>query len=121
MKTVYRIENRMGRGMYECDTVNLYCGAASERHPMPYRDAALVAQNYEDGFLFRWGRDIRFGFTSPEQFRSWVYQQDWRDALNRDGFQMSVYEIEDDLCLLGDTQAVFIKDRARLLRVEPVA
>lgn len=117
MKTVYRIENDFGYGMY-------YAGAtASEemfewgrdsamRHPPPKKDSAFgKSLRAKYGTLSSFDEIIckyKFGFCSKEQLLSWIYKEEWLVSLHNDGFTLSVFFCEDGDVIEGSTQCAFI-------------
>lgn len=116
MKTVYRIEDDFGTGMYiagasagsemqECCTDN-----SSMRHPLPKDDSAFVKSFTEKYGTFCFDKEIskyKFGFCSKEQLLSWIYKEEWLVSLHNDGFTLSVYSCADDNIIEGSTQCAF--------------
>lgn len=116
MTKVYRVEDKDGKGMY-CGRVSLWGMHDPVRHPTPMDDSRLMrsfqrdtggigdARTEFDKFLFdEFGR-VRFGFSSLDQLRRWIYDDEWKDTLYVYGFKLNVYEC--DRVWVGDTQAVF--------------
>lgn len=99
--TVYRIENAEGKGMYAGGQIaNEEMNAwQSNRHPMPSKDSRL-SLDYEVVFE----RGMKFGFSSLDQLKFWVYQEDHRVALHKEGFRVSVFTAE---ACVGDTQVFY--------------
>lgn len=111
---IYRMESDSGVGMYRA----AYCGpvysldqqAGYERHPAPTQDAGMSAQ---------WG-DLRpsqrekyfFGFSSLAQWRRWLYTDEVLDYLYGAGVRLAVYDVPDESCIVGFTQAVFLMSDA---------
>ena len=109
---VLRIESRRNRGMYQeglhykANIVNHYL-----RHPSPECDEKLDWEglHYVD-------RDsVRFGFKDITQLSNWFTKAE-RKRLYKAGAILKEFEV--NLCdvLIGDTQVVFKKKRAKKLR-----
>lgn len=114
---VYRVQNASGYGVYRVNIDAEYLDETNdyERHPMPEDDAKLAPQwdkisEFSKSYWF-------FGFSSLEQLKFWFYKKKWRDELVKFGFSVYVFEVDDYQCLIGDTQAVFRRDRATLVKV----
>lgn len=106
MKLIYRIEDALGKGMYCGTDCPVKYMMQEERHPPPYQDIRL-RDIWETLYEQSRQRDFQFGFSSLDQLRSWIYREEWRDALNAAGFKVYVYAAKE--YYLGDTQAIMIK------------
>ena len=108
---VYRIENAAGGGVYRATgwTFGEYYTSDSPRHPLPYQDSKLM-RAIPDECIY-WNGTLKsmlsYGFSSLDQLRCWFYVDEWREAMHRNGFSVSVYSGD---VYVGDTQAVFIKE-----------
>ena len=104
MPIVYRVETVDGIGMYGCgvNCVNFEMDD-DRRHPLPKDDAELsvfwerLSSDDRDG--------IRFGFSSIDQLKSWIYKKSWRKEIAKSGLIVSVYRAR--FVRVGATQAVF--------------
>lgn len=109
--TIYRIETPEGAGMY-CSRVSNITNEMQDmfKHPMPDEDDLLVfalKDKSENGSYILWSKleHYYFGFSSVEQLRRWIYQDEWLRILHDDGLVITVIESND--VLLGHTQAMF--------------
>lgn len=82
---------------------------------MPYNDTALVTNGYDSDWKYR--SNVRFGFKSIAQLRSWIYRRSWLLALDKAGYVCSVYRCTNENAIFGDTQAVFKKNKSTLIKV----
>lgn len=123
MAKLFRVENARGEGMYfgennVADEMQPFSYPdASMRHPKPYDDSALMADCAAKGLphdWLEWGH-YNYGFSSIEQLKMWVHRDSWRRGLHDYGFQVSIYEIDDQYFAAGDTQAIVLKDKPRTL------
>lgn len=126
---VFRIENATGYGPYQ-DDLN---GTDLEPHPddgnqpTPFWDRGLRPQwlqANEDNVEHKYS----FGFESLDQLRKWFHDSAWLKQAERDGFQVSVYDVPEEPVrhgfrtkrfppvLKGDSQLCFWKDAARFVR-----
>jgi hypothetical protein len=114
---IYRIEKPSGEGPYrESWCCRQICDRL--RHPTPNQDSGL-----SEFWLTYTGAksELYFGFGTMEQMRAWFHQDDWLMDLHDFGFQLAIYEIDDepddegyvDVCV-GHTQAVFRRKDAEL-------
>lgn len=55
----------------------------------------------------------RFAFASVEQFHHWFYTEESRAILSREGFHVSLIEVEECNVVVGSAQAVFDNRLAR--------
>lgn len=116
---IFRIETAEGKGMYrgpDWDGVN-ESSWDSSKHPMPHQDSKLVDENGD--LFYRFGGEYRFfasnfifGFSSIDQLRRWLYNDSWLNALDDEGFMLSIYEGD---VRHGHTQAVINRDSAVLI------
>lgn len=103
MPLVYRIEMPSGRGLYRC---GLPCDDELEddmRHPTPSDDAELWP--YWKGMDYRERDQMRFGYATIAQLKSWVYKKSWRKKIKDHGLVVSVYRAR--FVRVGSAQAVF--------------
>lgn len=113
MGLIYRVQNDLNQGMYRgrgCHgfTANdMFCDSPHLVHPMPHSDSKLMqaVEARGPGYDFITPMDY-FGFGSLDQVRRWIYQCDWRIALDRSGFFIQAWE--PAMPAFGDTQAVFL-------------
>lgn len=114
MKTLWRVENGTGEGMYssgDCESaVNDLYGM---RHPGPWNDTVLgyCAKDDSDSW--------QFGFATLAQYQAWVYKSEFREALAEAGMRLSKYQVPDDCferssfqCIYRTSSAVRIDERA---------
>ncbi len=102
---VYRIEDSEGDGMYWSEDaiardLDLY--ELDGRHPPPHKDAILssIWPALDDG-------SHKFGFTSLEQLKCWVFSKGARQQLADAGFTIAVFEAE---AYAGDTQVIYVPE-----------
>lgn len=121
---VYRIEDADGEGMYTCNrsSENPIPSTSSSVHPLPRDDSGLVyainrKRDYEDistdVCCFIKDGNYIFGFGSTDQLRGWIYRDEWLWRLQRRGFRLAVFDIEDDNVLVGYTQSIFKRSDAK--------
>lgn len=116
MKTIYRIEAITGEGMYRCRSALVSFKDACDimpideaKHPTPRNDSLLI-MNMEASGLDTNSEDVyeyRFGFSSLEQLRNWIYRDSWLIGLHDIGLVITEYCCEDKDVLVGHTQAIF--------------
>lgn len=123
MVRVYRVEHlKTGAGLYQDGVYRQWLGGDDEnysKHPMPVEDPAL--RGCWDAFQRRHSSSLRFGFASPAQMRRWLYKARYRQKLDELGFRLVCYEVPDDLALIGESQAAFVRDKAKRLRARRIA
>lgn len=120
--TVYRVENSLGAGMYrgkvEVNALKEYDD--DMRHPMPWYDSKLMRSLDSAGHVSGYDAVIwspwRFGFSSLEQMRRWLYNDRMRYELQDAGFFVAVYESDEEHH--GDTQAVFKRNSPLVRRID---
>ena len=120
--TVYRVENSLGRGMYRGTFGDSLLDEMFDPvlHPMPSNDSRLMREiraagleNQRYGWpTVNWS-PFNFGFSSPDQLRRWLFNDDVKKDLQSIGFSVSVYEGGTEYH--GDTQAVFIRNESTLV------
>lgn len=119
MKTVYRVEHREhGYGPYidnDMDTHHPIDGLhdahqRSNVHPGPRGDSDLSWD-----FV---GGTHRFGFASRKQLDKWF--KGFKRKLHEAGFVIRVFEAPDETTVIGERQAIFIKEEAKLVATLPV-
>lgn len=110
-KLIYRVEDSAGDGLYTSEHGKCYAEMyeLDGRHPSPHNDPALARKVHD--FLGKYG-GARFGFCSLEQLKFWIYKRDWWDKLDAEGFVISMYLVPEQYCLLGNTQAIFNREKA---------
>ncbi len=130
MKTIYRIENNIGLGMYIGGS-SIANDMQGMMHPVPYSDSLLapaltsalsniadVYVEYDvDGYSVDWGVKEwwtcrLFGFSSVNQLRQWIYNDIWLLILRDEGFFLAEYTVPSWDCMFGHTQVIFEKTRA---------
>lgn len=119
MKSVIRVQDKYGRGMFQYGNHDLMRTAGvydidrlsnlADRHlnfPNLWNDARLLA--FLEGLLgtsFEAGKlDYRFAFKNIDQFESWVLREEIA-ILNEYGYR--VYRIETDDFFESDHQVIF--------------
>lgn len=111
---IYRVENEYQRGMYR----GVYCSWLNDnyqpkRHPMPNEDSRLMRVLRHKELYTSWdAAEMHYGFGSLNQLRRWIYADRAKQELDDIGSAVSVYEIPDTRCAVGDTQAVFFINEA---------
>jgi hypothetical protein len=119
---VIRIEDKHGKGMYH----SLWSIAVTKIFGDSSYDPVTHADPYEDKLLEeQWYKlvenaDYYYGFIDEAQFKKWVKDPQWRKTLNFYGGVMKFYEVEDKDVLVGETQVMFLKDNAKLVKEEKV-
>ena len=102
MKTIWRIEDLTGQGMYTSNTpvadLDLLYG---KQHPGPTVDHALGYTNKEDQTTYR------FGFATLTQYRAWVNTKSIRASLASGHFRLIKYRVPDQYFSKSAFQAIF--------------
>jgi hypothetical protein len=116
---VWRIENRESRlGMYSGVGASPLDEGASSRHPTPLGDSLLcksIANSCKTCNVLLHltkHKEYRYGFSSLEQLRSWVYKDEWLSFYHNRNFALVEYDA--DIAYQGNTQCVFIPTEQRL-------
>ena len=111
---IYRIETENQRGMYRgCNVRWLNDNYEPYRHPLPREDSRLIQSLRHKELYTSWdANSMHYGFGSLDQLRRWIYADLAKQELDELGFAVSVYEIPDNRCAVGDTQAVFFINEA---------
>ena len=122
MRSILRIQNRQGVGMYHAEagprpTEHPKWRANDKRHPTPFEDAGLCSEWELISPKDR--ADYLFGFSSKEQCLSWLYSSRHWEALASCGFFVAEYEVPEWACISGYTQAVFDGTVAKCTRLTP--
>lgn len=126
---IYRIEDSEGGGIFRgpndinstlIDAIENYArgtdGAVySSIHPMPFMDDKLTEQLSKKGFQYGLVSVI-FGFSSKAQINMWFPTDSIKELVHDSGFKVSVYEVDRKHFAKGNTQAVFKKDHATLIK-----
>lgn len=121
-KQILRIEDKEGRGMYHTlwsiAVTNLFGNLSVDldKHPEPYEDKLLN----EQWDSMRPDEEYFCGFVDEEQFKKWVHNPQWRKSLNFYGGIMKTYEVDECDLVVGETQVMFIKDKAMLIKEDKV-
>lgn len=105
----------IGAGMYSAYD-GLYAApdyCTSEReHPAPYRDTALNWDNISY-ILGVPQHKCYFGFGNIEQLKAWLFDEEWRLHLHKQGFVIKVWSLPDDSefpkMRVGNAQAVAVE------------
>lgn len=111
---IYRVETENQRGMYRGSYVTwLNDNYEPYRHPLPNEDSRLMQVLRHKELYTSWDAcRMHYGFGSLDQLRRWIYADVAKQELDNLGFAVSVYEIPDSRCAVGDTQAVFFINEA---------
>jgi hypothetical protein len=114
---IYRIEKQDGNGPYASRSrVDWGLTAPYEdRHPGPMSDP-LLRQKWTQLKLEYEAHLYSFGFKDEEQLRVWFYDKEWLQAMKAVGLRLTLWEVQDGFFHIGDTQAVFRKDKAILIQ-----
>lgn len=127
MKTIFRIEDKAGQGMYRSDKFGssqhnpMYGdGYDDMKHPLPHNDSLLMSNmriwhaaqgNTEQSQKSCPVVDaFNFGFASQEQLRNWIYKDEWLVKLDQKFF-LTLYAVPDEFVVVGHTQACFIREQ----------
>lgn len=122
MKKFYRLEDKDGYGIYISDSDASYACANfsqrhKDRHPGPHRDSKLIeecegtnifGESYASDDKWFQGRDYIFGFSSPDQFRSWFFNDKFLKFAEKKGIKLNLYETDDSF--QGNTQMIARKE-----------
>ena len=80
----------------------------SGKHPRPVDDSQLMRS------LEAVGRDCVygpfFGFISIEQFRTWVYKDEWLHSLDDEGYRISLMLANPRAVAVGFSQACIVRE-----------
>lgn len=110
---IIRLETPTGTGMYGTDWQP---EPDYNRHPLPQNDDRLMRNGWA---ALGWSEkgEHYFGFSSRAQCLAWLYDSEWWLHPGRNcGLVVSIYEVDREFAILGDTQAVFLRSEARLVR-----
>jgi hypothetical protein len=123
---VYRVENRMGTGPYSrCINLPSYL-TVPERHPTPSQDGL---SSWYNGTDYAKMNEYYFGFESLEQLKSWftgAFEEEFSEhnynmgegESSKYAYGISCYDVPDEDVEIGDSQLVFLRDNAQLLRFD---
>lgn len=127
---VWRLEAENGLGPYRCEgafSINCPMERAQNKdtwtrahQPTPAYDKKLSKSLEERGWSVHNIPDKdawSFGFASLEQYFSWVPEQQSRKGLQAEKIKLKSFEVEREDFILGDTQVMFQKGKAKLLEV----
>lgn len=103
--TVYRIELPDGKGLYRTGGYAYSILQSSQLHPLPNVDAKL-GPNW-DSLAGSVRYKYYFGFSSLYQLKRWVFTKQSREAIDAEGFVVSVFKAEG---YDGDTQCCYHND-----------
>jgi hypothetical protein len=107
MKTIWRVEDIEGHGMYMSSLCVPEMEACyGENHPSPYLDTELGYDAKEDSTAWR------FGFETLTQFKAWCHTREVRAALHKAGFRLVRYRVPDQFHERSKFQAIFRYDCA---------
>jgi hypothetical protein len=104
MMLVYRVEKN-GVGPYWSDEVSedLYERISSHNgcanRPVPRRDGIDIPQHM--------AKEYYFGFQDIESLKKWF--RGVRNKLRKNGFKMSVYDVDENLVYIGKKQLAFLR------------
>lgn len=82
-----------------------------QTHPAPTNDETLM-KSFRDKGERPVIRGYNFGFKDVHQLKNW-FNRDSRISLHFEGYYVAIYETEE--AHVGDTQCVFMKDKAELV------
>jgi hypothetical protein len=145
MATVYRVEDKTGRGPYRAPSAacDIMMADPDEVKGMSRREANDFLNDRQmgggtDGITDCWVDDLppgwgerpigdaikwkghsHFGFASPERLCHWMLPSQ-RKKLAKIGFRVGVYEVPDDAIHYGGHQVFYNTVHAKLLRTEPL-
>jgi len=122
MKQFYRLENSKGHGIYAseediADFCRKFSNKHKERHPAPEEDSKLLENckgadifqvSYYSGVNYFRGSDYIFGFSSPDQFRAWFFNDKFLKFAEKKGIKLNLYETDDSF--KGNTQMIARKE-----------
>jgi hypothetical protein len=115
-KKIWRVETKVGQGMYSFSKYAHSTMSGVKRHPDPSDDSGLDFSTNKLISRSKW----YFGFATLSQFKRWVYREDIRRRLQADGLQLSCYSVPEKFTKRSSFQAIFRKDKARLIEVRRV-
>lgn len=80
----------------------------AERHPPPSADSQLMENYKKTSVAAITDRfhpyHFNYGFSSIEQLKSWLYQDEWIKQLYAKGYRVMEYDVPDRFCAVGNTQ-----------------
>lgn len=137
---VIRMVAPNGRGIYDQCFWSEYCGGVDwENHPLPEDDGKFVSDitrfifvpeildrleeyygpNYKLTNMAFTTRifeaktmNLLFGFVNRDQYLRWMYDPQWKEALDNAGCVLKIFDVPDEFCIVGDSQVVFLEDKA---------
>lgn len=114
---IYRVENAKRKGPYTSgDDILSKHYKGDSRQPPPERDAELmrsirsVDYNNND-FLFP--TKYKFGFSSLQQARKWLYKKCWSKELRSNDYHLFSFEVPDEHVLVGCSQVLYDSKRVK--------
>lgn len=114
---IIRLEYTDGGGMYSREDTPFGERNASPRHPLPEADAGM-SHEWErlcSDEQLKW----YFGFSSVQQCLRWMYSEKFWERAERLGLLVVMYEVPAYVCIVGYTQATFLKSKATPVQVSP--
>jgi hypothetical protein len=133
--SVYRIELDNGDGPHRGEDntaskklsyIHYWTSDTLENHPAPYEDYSLGEVSFGRAWFnhaVHAGIDRSeyfFCFNSYGQLMAWFYSAEDRKELRKHKFRIAIYEVEQQNMTASRKQAVFIRDRARLIKRIPI-
>lgn len=109
---VYRVEREDTSGPYVGQSIlpERWCYANEKLHPTPWEDG--IPMDCYDGH--------RFGFISLDSLYRWFYNWFVVDVLIAEGYRVSIYEMTEQDCMVGERQVAFLWDEAILVSTLPL-
>lgn len=109
---VFRLESKDGIGLYQCKCMFSDSTSDAARHPAPWQDSLLVQNIEKYNEYNKRMSEFFYGFVSTEQLLCWVYKNEWLIDMSKNGIVLSIYEVPDEYVLVGNTQAMFFREKA---------
>jgi len=115
---LYRVHHKddIFKGMYRC-SLYVSLDMQGDRHPTPCDDDKL-SPKWDRRFEVR--TRYYFGFSSLDQFASWIYNAEWWQQLEDGGCVISSFKVPDRYAMIGYTQACAIITERRRIKTVPV-
>lgn len=104
-KVIYRIESQQGEGIYRKN--NHLVNHASHR-PDPFSDGLLLYNQYYKNDAYT--QKYSFAFNDVEQLKKWFNDIEEIETMIANSFQVSLYEVSENLILKSSSQCMFRKD-----------
>lgn len=127
MITILRVVNSNSKGMYQfvLELSGSIWGEATDHadddilHPLPCTDMNIQMKDIVDRTNTSMS-DLRFGFLDKRQFLRWVYDPDWRKAMDALGGRIQMIKIDPAWVAYGDEQVAFLLDNVTEIEEVPV-